>query len=107
MSKDHSTASPECDDDVAGLFMKLGDGKGRPEYRDFSEAALPRPVLATTRPPRVTVAAAQSPEPASSAMPAAMACLPSDTPLSQLFRRLAESGSAAPDDSPLMRLRKQ
>jgi len=93
MSSNRPAAAPQCDDDVAGLFMKLGDGKGRPEYREFPEARLP---AAATRP--AAPAAVAAPD-----LPAAQA----DTPLSQLFRRLAEAGGTIPDDSPLIRLRRQ
>lgn len=95
----------ECDDDVAGLFMKLGDGKGRPEYRDFSEVALPQPVVAAR--PAATMDVPEVRHPHGPVPAPTTTALPPDTPLSQLFRRLAETGGAVPDDSPLIRLRRQ
>ena len=102
MSSRQPAAPPPCDDDVAGLFMKLGDGKGRPEYREFPEAALP---AATTRPAApAAMEAVAGAQPAPAAEPPATQA---DTPLSQLFRRLADAGGTIPDDSPLVRLRGQ
>lgn len=105
MSRNQPTAPPQCDDDVAGLFMKLGDGKGRPEYREFPEAALPP--SATTAPRPVRTAAVETVADARHAHDAEPPAAQVDTPLSQLFRRLAEAGGAIPDDSPLIRLRRQ
>ncbi|SBV38071.1 hypothetical protein STPYR_13021 [uncultured Stenotrophomonas sp.] len=111
MSKNRLAGSPGCDDDVAALFTKLGDGKGRPGYRDFSEATLPPPIAAAARLVRKPAAVDAEPalphEPEVSPVPAVAASAPVDTPLLQLFRRLAEVGEAIPDDSPLVRLRKQ
>ncbi|MBN8791391.1 MAG: hypothetical protein J0I01_04095 [Stenotrophomonas nitritireducens] len=106
MSRDHSMGPPGCDDDVAGLFMKLGDGKGRPEYRDFPEAALPQPTAAA-RPAKAAADVLVPQEAGMPPAPAAGAAVAADTPLSQLFRRLAETGGAIADDSPLIRLRGQ
>lgn len=105
MSRNQPTAPPQCDDDVAGLFMKLGDGKGRPEYREFPEAALPPP--AAVAPRAVHAATVEAVADARHAHDAASPAAQADTPLSQLFRRLAEAGAAVPDDSPLLRLRRQ
>ena len=102
MSSRQPAAAPPCDDDVAGLFMKLGDGKGRPEYREFPEARLPAAATRPAAPAAVEAVVAAQPAPAPD-LPAAQA----DTPLSQLFRRLAEAGGTIPDDSPLIRLRRQ
>lgn len=111
------------DDDVAGLFNRLG-ADGGVDYRDFGTRRLrtPKPApAAAARPapaPAPTTATATATTPAIAigagedasvvpAAPAAARALPPAprTPLQQLFDRLAGASAETGNESPLRRLR--
>lgn len=111
------------DDDVAGLFNRLGGRDDTRAYQDFSHSrarastpARPRdeappPLPAASLTPVVSAApvsaAAIAPVQAASVeTPAPAPATPArSTPLEQLFQRLAGARSATPEHSPLSRLR--
>lgn len=129
MSKSRKPDTASCDDDVAGLFKRLG-ADGDAGYRDFGNqrlrpppppapaplaparsdtAARPAPVAAPAPAPVVTEAPA-APAQTPAAAPRAMRVLrnppaPARTPLQQLFDRLAGEGGTPGTESPLRRLR--
>lgn len=107
------------DDDVAGLFNRLG-ADGGVDYRDFGTRRLrtpkPAPAPAARPAPAPATATATATTPAigagedASAVPAAPAAaraLPPAprTPLQQLFDRLAGASAETGNESPLRRLR--
>lgn len=124
MRRTKQSAATPFDDDVAGLFARLGvdDGTG---YRDFSarlaESPSPPPRAADetgrAAPPvaaRVQEAARDlAPAPVVAPSRAAVVAIEpvreggggARTSLERLFQRLSEGGTAAPEDSPLKRLR--
>ena len=112
------------DDDVAGLFRRLG-ADGDAVYRDFgAERLRPTPPPAPTPPARAP-AAVQAPAPPQDPAPPpvplavaparmaaraihavpAMPAAAGRTPLQQLFDRLAGEGDSPGSESPLRRLR--
>ncbi|MCW6029105.1 hypothetical protein EDF74_0023 [Stenotrophomonas rhizophila] len=109
------------DDDVAGLFNRLGGRDDTRAYQDFSHSrarastpARPRdeappPLPAASLTPVVSAApvsaAAIAPVQAASVETPAPATPARSTPLEQLFQRLAGARSATPEHSPLSRLR--
>lgn len=109
------------DDDVAGLFNRLGGSDDTRAYQDFSHSrasastpARPRdeappPLPAASLTPVVSAApvsaAAIAPVQAASVETPAPATPARSTPLEQLFQRLAGARSATPEHSPLSRLR--
>ena len=108
------------DDDVAGLFNRLGGRDDTRAYQDFSHSrarastpARPRdeapPLPAASLTPVVSAApvsaAAIAPVQAALVETPAPATPARSTPLEQLFQRLAGARSATPEHSPLSRLR--
>ena len=126
MRRTKQSAATPFDDDVAGLFARLGvdDGAG---YRDFSArlAESPSPPARTadatgraapSMPARVQEAARDlAPAPVIVPPRAAVVAIEparegssrggARTSLERLFQRLSEGGAAASEDSPLKRLR--
>jgi len=109
------------DDDVAGLFNRLGGRDDTRTYQDFTHS---QPQVSTTArlreeaPPPIPAAsltAVPSAAPVITPVIAAAEAAPMDvpaaaapaqsTPLEQLFQRLAGARSATPGHSPLSRLR--
>jgi hypothetical protein len=109
------------DDDVAGLFNRLGGRDDTRAYQDFSHSqarvstpARPRdeappPIPAASLTPIASVAPvnapAVTPVAATVADAPATAAPAQRTPLEQLFERLAGTRSTSPGHSPLSRLR--
>lgn len=110
------------DDDVAGLFRRLG-ADGDAVYRDFgAERLRPSPPPAPTAPAGAP-AAVRAPAPPQDPAPPPLAVAPARmaartihavpatpaeagrTPLQQLFDRLAGEGDSPASESPLRRLR--
>ncbi len=122
MSKLLKPADTEShDDDVAGLFNRLGGRDDTRAYQDFSHSqtrvsapARPRaevpPIPAATLTPVVSAAPVFAPV-ETTAVETPVVATPSQstpsqsTPLEQLFQRLAGARSASPGHSPLSRLR--
>lgn len=117
MSKLLKPADTEShDDDVAGLFNRLGGRDDTRAYQDFSHSqtrvsapARPRaevpPIPAATLTPVVSAAPVFAPVETAVVETPVVATPAQSTPLEQLFQRLAGARSASPGHSPLSRLR--
>ncbi len=99
------------DDDISGLFSRLGLASADDGYRDFSRERLRTVVAPAAEAARVEAGAEASPVPASPTKPgrpAAAAPVRQGRLLRELFGKLLEAGDAADIDrsaSPLRKLR--